>query len=264
MMDEAEANELARRYLAELDNGTQHRSFADDASDQSLDAAYAVQDAFQRLLVERGHKIVGYKVALTSQAMQEFCGVDQPLAGAIFDNVVYPSPATVRLDDHLHLGVEFEVAVRMRTDLTAAAGPHSLENVAAAVDACHASFELVEDRNADYSQLNAFDLVAENAWNAAVVLADPVADWRSVDLVDGITRLTRNGEPAGEGRTGDALGHPLEAVAFLANNLNGRGQSLKAGQFVMTGSSIVTLFPPVGDELVFTIDGLGDVRLNCR
>jgi len=264
MLEQTETNDLAGRYLAELDARAQHRSLADRATDQSLDAAYAVQDAFHRLLGERGHKIAGYKVALTSRAMQEFVGVDEPLAGAVFDHVVHASPAAVRLNDHRHLGVEFEVAVRMGADLTADAGPHTRESVADAVGACHASFELVEDRNADYSSLNVFDLVAENAWNAAVVLADAVTEWRSVDLVDGATRLTLNGEPAGEGRTGDALGHPLEAVAFLANNLNSRGQSLRAGQFVMTGSSIVTKFPSAGDELVFTIDGLGEVSLSCR
>ena len=264
MMDNPEAHDLARRYLAGVDARAQHESFAELTTDASLDAAYAVQDAYHRLLRERGHEVAGYKVALTSRAMQEFCGVDEPLAGAVFDNVVHPSPATVRLEGHRHLGVEFEVAVRMEADLTSGAGPHTRDSVAAAVGACHPSFELVEDRNADYSSLNAFDLVAENAWNAGVVLADAVTDWRSVDMVDGVTRLTLNGEPAGEGRTGDALGHPLEAVAFLANNLNARGQSLRAGQFVMTGSSIVTQFPSPGDELVFTVDGLGDVHLSCR
>lgn len=264
MMDDTEANDLARRYLAELDARAEHESYADGATDQTVDAAYVVQDAFHGLLLERGHEIAGYKVALTSQAMQEFCGVEEPLAGAVFDNVVHSSPASVSLADYRHLGVEFEVAVRMAADLTAEAGPHTRESVAAAVGSCQASFELIEDRNADYSQLNPFDLVAENSWNAGVVLADPVTDWHSVDLVEGATRLVLNGEFAGEGRTGDALGHPLDAVAFLANNLNARGQWLRAGQFVMTGSSIVTHFPSAGDELVFTVDGLGDTRLSCR
>ena len=211
-----------------------------------------------------GARRIGWKVGFGAPASLELMQIEAPLLGFLTDRTLLADAAEVEVGDWVRGVVEFEVAVRMGADLTADAGPHTRESVADAVSACHASFELVEDRNADYSSLNVFDLVAENAWNAAVVLADAVTEWRSVDLVDAATRLTLNGEPAGKGRTGDALGHPLEAVAFLANNLNSRGQSLRAGQFVMTGSSIVTQFPSAGDELVFTIEGLGEVSLICH
>jgi 2-keto-4-pentenoate hydratase len=261
MVESTEAKSLAAQYLAQVDARATHVSLADQASDSSLTAAYAVQDEYQALLQARGDEIVGYKVALTSKAMQEFVGVDQPLAGAVFGSVVHHSPAEIDLSQFRHMGVEFEVAVRMSADLAPGGGAHTREDVAAAVAGCHPAFELVEDRNADYSVLNPFDLVAENAWNGGVVLGAAVDDWQNVDLVEGATRLTLNGEPGG---TGDALGHPLDAVAFLANNLNDRGETLRAGQFVMTGSSIVTQFPAPGDELLFSIEGLGEVRITCR
>ena len=264
MIDQSAAAALARRYLDQLDGGQQHQSLSAEAGDTSLDSAYAVQDAFHGLLTGRGDEIVGYKVALTSKAMQEFCGVDQPLAGAVFGGVVHGSPADIDLSRHRHMGVEFEVAVRLGADLTADAGPHTRDSVAASVEACIPAFELVEDRNADYSVLDPFDLVSENAWNAGVVLGAPVTEWQQIDLESAATRLVLNGEPAGEGRTGDALGHPMAALAWMANHLNGRGEALRAGQFVMTGSSIVTQFPSRGDELLFTIDGLGEARLTCR
>lgn len=264
MMEAQEAEELARRYLDQLANLTPHQSLVGEARDQSLVAGYAVQRAFQKLRLDEGAEIVGYKVALTSQAMQEFVGVDQPLAGAVFADAVHSSPATVELATHRHLGVEFEIAVQLSADLPGTGESHTRSSVAAAVGACIPSFELVEDRNAEYSSLNPFDLVAENSWNAGVVLGNPVADWEAIDLVEGRTRLVINGADGGEGRTGDALGHPFEAVAFLANHLNARGEVLLAGQFVMTGSSIVTVFPSVGDDMTFTIDGLGDVHLSCR
>ena len=263
MTERTDAAHLARLYLDQLDAGQQHQSLSGDAADSSLDAAYRVQDAFHDLLRERGDDIVGFKVALTSKAMQEFCGVDQPLAGAVFGRVVHESPATVDLGRHRHLGVEFEVAVRLGADLTADAGPHTRDSVVASVAACIPAFELIEDRNADYSALDPFDLVSENAWNAGVVLGEPVVDWQHLDLESAVTRLVLNGEAAGEGRTGDALGHPMEALAWMANHLNSRGDALRAGQFVMTGSSIVTQFPGAGDDLVFTIDGLGEARLTC-
>ncbi len=256
--------ELAQGYLDQLDARAAHQSLAASAEDRSIEAAYLVQDAFHALLRERGHRLVGYKIALTSKAMQEFCGVDQPLSGVVFEQFVHESPATVRLADHRHLGVEFEVAVRLGADLPPASVPHDRDSVAAAVASCQPAFELVEDRNADYSTLDAFDLVAENAWNAGVVLGPPVDEWRQIDLEHAVTRLETNGTFVGEGRTGDALGHPMDAVAWLANHLNQRGRMLERGQFVMTGSSIVTQFPEPGDDLEFTIEHLGQISLACR
>jgi len=262
-MDAHEASELAARYLEQLSALGPHQSLAATSSEDSVEAAYLVQDAFHSLLLGRGERLAGYKVALTSAAMQEFCGVNQPLAGAVFESVVHDSPASIDLSAHRHLGVECEVAVRLSMDLGPGSGPHTRESIRSVVASCHPAFELIEDRNADYSQLNAFDLVSENAWNAAVVIGDPASDWATVDLETAGTKLEIGGELVGEGRTGDALGHPFEAVAWLANHLNERGRTLEAGQFVMTGSSVVTQFPEPGDELCFKIDGLGQVQAAC-
>ena len=132
MIDHSEAAALALQYLAQLDARDQHLSLSAEATDTSLESAYLVQDEFHALLRQRGDKIVGYKVALTSKAMQEFCGVDQPLAGAVFGRAVHDSPAAVQLAQHRHLGVEFEVAVRLAADLAPGA-PHTRESVEAAV-----------------------------------------------------------------------------------------------------------------------------------
>jgi 2-keto-4-pentenoate hydratase len=229
-----------------------------------LDDAYRIQDALHRLMTEAGRgEIAGWKIALTSKAMQHMTGVDQPAAGAIFSKVVYPSPARMDLGAYHHLGVEFEVAVRLGDDLPASGGPWTRASVAGRVAACLPAFELVEDGDADYKTLDAFTLVAQNTWNGGVVLGAPVVDWRGVDLETAVTRCWINGEPGGQGKTGDALGHPFEAVAWLANLLNRRGRTLDRGMIVMTGSSITTKFPAPGDRIRFTIEGLGEVALEA-
>jgi len=119
----------------------------------------------------------------------------------------------------------------------------------------------VEDGDADYKTLDAFTLVAQNTWNGGVVLGAPVTAWRGVDLERAVTRAWLNDEAAGQGKTGDALGHPFEAVAWLANLLNRRGRFLGRGMIVMTGSSITTKFPSPGDRVRFAIDGLGEAAL---
>jgi len=227
-----------------------------------LDEAYGIQDALHRLMAEAGRgTIAGWKIALTSKAMQEMTGVDQPAAGAIFSTAVHHSPARTRLADYHHLGVEFEVAVRLADDLPAGAGPWTRASVAERVSACLPAFELVEDGQADYATLDAFTLVAQNTWNGGVVLGAPVTAWRGVDLAAAATRCWINGQPAGEGKTGDAMGHPFEAVAWVANLLNGRARQLERGMVVMTGSSITTKFPAPGDRVRFAIDGLGEALL---
>lgn len=229
-----------------------------------LDDAYRIQDALHRLMAKAGRgEIAGWKIALTSKAMQQMTGVDQPAAGAIFSKVVHPSPARIDVGAYHHLGVEFEVAVRVGDDLPAAGGPWTRAFVAGRVAACMPAFELVEDGNADYKALDAFTLVAQNTWNGGVVLGAPVTEWRRVDLETAVTRCWINDEPGGQGKTGDALGHPFEAVAWLANLLNRRGRVLERGMFVMTGSSITTKFPAPGDRVRFAIDGLGEVALEA-
>jgi 2-keto-4-pentenoate hydratase len=227
-----------------------------------LDDAYRIQDALHLLMAAAGRgEIAGWKIALTSKAMQQMTGVDQPAAGAIFSTVVHPSPARIDLTAYHHPGVEFEVAVRLAEDLPASGAPWTRASVAGRVAACMPAFELVEDGNADYKTLDAFTLVAQNAWNGGIVLGAPVTEWRGVDLESAVTRCWINDEPGGQGKTGDALGHPFEAVAWLANLLNRRGGMLQGGMVVMTGSSITTKFPAPGDRVRFAIDGLGDVTL---
>jgi 2-keto-4-pentenoate hydratase len=254
----------ARASLEMHRTRTRYRPFDAALRAEPLDDAYRIQDALHRLMAEAGRgEIAGWKIALTSKAMQQMTGVDQPAAGAIFSKLVHASPVRVDVAAYHHLGVEFEVAVRLADDLPARGGPWTRASVAGRVAACLPAFELVEDGDADYKTLDAFTLVAQNTWNGGVVLGTPSADWRAVDLERAVTRCWVNDEPGGQGKTGDAMGHPLEAVAWLANLLNSRGRTLERGMIVMTGSSITTKFPSRGDRVRFVIEGLGEVRLEA-
>jgi 2-keto-4-pentenoate hydratase len=262
MLTAAAVEAAARQYLTTHRTRTRYGPLDAALRAGPMEDAYRIQDALHRLMTEAGRgEIVGWKVALTSKAMQQLTGVDQPAAGAIFSTVVLPSPARVGLSAYHHLGVEFEVAVRLAENLPAGGGAWTRASVADRVAACMPAFELVEDGHADYKTLDGFTLVAQNTWNGGVVLGAPVAGWRGIDLESAVTRCWVNDAPAGQGKTGDALGHPLEAVAWLANLLNGRGRMLARDMIVMTGSSITTRFPAPGDRVRFAIDGLGEIAL---
>jgi 2-keto-4-pentenoate hydratase len=254
----------ARTCLAMHDTRARYRPLDAAVRAAPLDDAYRIQDALHRLLGAAGRgTIAGWKIALTSTAMQQMTGVDQPAAGAIFSTLVLPSPARIDVRAYHHLGVEFEVAVRLADALPAGGSPWTRASVADHVAACLPAFELIEDGDADYTTLDAFTLVAQNTWNGGVVLGTSSADWRRVDLETAVTRCWINDRPEGQGKTGDAMGHPLEAVAWLANLLNRRGRRLERDMIVMTGSSITTKFPAPGDRIRFAIDGLGEATLDA-
>ena len=257
-----QAEALARAFIEVHRTRARYRPLDASIRAAGLDEAYRIQDAAHRLMTAEGRgAIAGWKIALTSKAMQQMTGIDQPAAGAIFSKAVHQSPARISLAAYHHLGVEFEVAVRLGNDLPSGREPWTRASVAAHVATCLPAFELVEDGDADYTTLDAFTLICQNTWNGGVVLGDPVLTWRGLDLETAATRAWVNGKPAGQGKTGDALGHPFEAVAWLANLLNRRGRMLRRDMIVMTGSSITTKFPAAGDRVRFAIDGLGEIAL---
>jgi 2-keto-4-pentenoate hydratase len=126
----------ARASLEMHRTRTRYRPFDATLRAAPLDDAYRIQDALHRLMAEAGRgEIAGWKIALTSKAMQQMTGVDQPAAGAIFSKLVHASPARVDVAAYHHLGVEFEVAVRMADDLPASGGPWTRASVAGRVAA---------------------------------------------------------------------------------------------------------------------------------
>jgi 2-keto-4-pentenoate hydratase len=225
--------------------------------------AYAIQDAFVARRAQKLGAIVGYKIALTSAEMRRFVGVDAPQAGVMLESTLHRSPARVRAADYLRLIVEFEVAVEIADDLPAADKPFSRERVAKAVGAVMPAMELADDRNADYSQLarHPLELIADNCWNEGAVLGAPVRDWKAIDLAAVRGTATINGKKVGEGRGADAMGHPLDAVAWLADHLASIGRGLLRGDVVITGSIVTSKYPKAGDLVMFAVEQLGTVEL---
>jgi 2-keto-4-pentenoate hydratase len=230
----------------------------------ALDDAYRVQDRFVHLLrEEHATPVAGWKIGLTSATMQQMCGIDHPVHGRVLATRVQPTPATTALSRHVHLGIEFEVAARLGRDfaLDGAVEP-AAEAARDAVDAVAAALELVDDRHADYARLDAASLVADNAWNAGVVLGP----WQPVppDLVGRRGTLRIDDEVVEEGRVGVAAEHPLAAVAWLARELHRRGSGLRRGDVVMTGSILRTRFPATPGRWIYDVEGLGSVALTVE
>lgn len=241
-------------------------AFPADAGPCSVDEAHAVQDRFVALKSRDCGPVAGYKIALTTPAMQRMVGLTDSIGGAMHEKQIVRGPASVRAADYGRLIVEFEVAVQLAADLPVRAVPHTRKSVAGAVGAVMPAFELADDRHADYSRLSslALELIADNAWNEGAVLGAPIHDWRRLDIAAERGVVLINDEVVGEGYGRDAMGHPFEALAWVANSLAKRGRQLKAGQFVITGSLVTSKFPRAGDRLRFELGALGSVALQIR
>jgi 2-oxo-3-hexenedioate decarboxylase/2-keto-4-pentenoate hydratase len=222
---------------------------------------YLVQVALNRQLTASGRgPIAGHKIGCTTRVMQAYLGLSSPCAGEVFEQTVHRRRTTIRADDFLRVGVECEIAVELGRDLDGP-GPFTRASVAPAVNAAMASIEVVEDRYREYATLDAPTLIADDFFNAGIVLGEPVRAWRNLDLGAVLGRMSINGEVVGEGRGSDILGHPLEALAWLATNGAAIGRPLKAGEFVSLGSLVQTNWVTAGDEIRIEIDGLGDASI---
>jgi len=223
----------------------------------SIDEAYAAQESYYRLAEPLYGTVGGAKIATTTKVMQQLMGITHPCGGAIFARTIHTSPASLRTADFVNLRIESEIALKLGADLPTSGAPWTREAIAPTIAGAMPAFELIEDRNADYTHTDVRSLIVENCWNGGVVIGTPKAV--SVAALVGISgRLTVGGKIVGEGKAED----PCATLAWLANHLAERGRDLIAGMVVITGSLIPTISIASGERAVFTVDGLGETVMD--
>jgi 2-keto-4-pentenoate hydratase len=258
-MDDIAAQRAAEWLLAEHRAGHRFTNLVAPAAPVTISDACDIQDKYVALLRGTNGEPVGYKVGLTSATMQAFCRIDHPIAGVVLASRLHRSGAKVRRAGFGRLGLEFEIAVRIKSDIPAAKSAYTADTIKHHIDGVCAAIELVDDRAADYASIDVRSLVADNSWNAGIVLSEFKTAWP--DLAPLLGRAVKNGDLIGEGHGRDILGHPFNSVAWLASHLDSRGVTLKAGQVVMTGSVMKTVFPEHDAHYRFDIEGLGFVEV---
>jgi len=225
---------------------------------KTIEAGYAVQKEVALRL--GGLPPAGFKIGATTKQMQAYLGLPGPSAGFTPKSGLRASPATARYADFLNPGAECEVAVRLARDI--APGPCTRDEAAAAVGEVFAAMEIVEKRYDDLGKLGTPTLIADQVFHAGGVLGTPVADWRAVDLAATRGRLSVDGQIRGEGVGADLLGHPFEALAWLAASAGAAAfGGLRAGQVVFLGSVTPPIWLDGPGKAVVEFDTLGRVEL---
>jgi 2-keto-4-pentenoate hydratase len=258
-MKDIAARRAAEKLLAEHKSRERFRTLGPPEGPATITDAYDIQDKYVGLLQREHGDAVGYKVGLTSATMQAFCGIDHPIAGIVLASRVHRSGATIRRSDFGRLGLEFEIAVRIKSDVPVTGTPMTADMIAPHIGGVCAAIELVDDRSADYASLDVLSLVADNSWNAGIVLSEFTTAWPDLERVPG--RATKDGVAIGEGHGRDILGHPFNSVAWLATQLASTGVGLKSGQVVMTGSVMKTVFRDADASYRFDLEQIGFVEV---
>ena len=262
-MEELDVTRAGRHQATAYLEGTPLDLMEQEFAPQTVDDAYEVQRSYiEHLTASRG-SLGGFKIAYTSAVMRESRGVSEPCTGRIFNAEIANSPATLSAADYASLAIECEVGVRLASHVTPEGAPYTRGSIAPHVASLVTAFEVVDQRPSGARQGAdpAISGIVGNISCAGAVVGPEVSDWQSIDLAASRGTMSINGEQVGEGLGSDVMGHPLEALVWLANNLAVRGESMPAGALVITGSIIPPTPLKAGDVATISIEGLGAAQI---
>ena len=245
----------AQRLLEAAATATPCAPVRDLIGSDDIAAAYAVQQEIGLLRREKGGRIVGHKIGLTSPAVQKQLGVDQPDFGLLFDDMDVSALAVVPMAGLLQPRIEAEIAFVLGADLT---GDFTPADVRAAVDVMAPALEIVASRIAGWD-ISIADTIADNASSGLFVLGAERLRLDELEPVDVQMELSVDGEVVSKGSGAACLGDPLTALAWLATAARDLGDPLRAGQVVLSGAlgPMVPVRP--GMHVTATLSGLGTV-----
>lgn len=220
--------------------------------------AYQIQLINIRQRVAEGARVMGHKVGLSSAAMQQMMGVDEPDYGHLLDEMQVFEDVPVPAAHYLYPRVEVEVAFLLAEDLPGSGCTEA--EVLAATEAVVPAIELIDTRIADW-RIKLCDTIADNASSAGFVLGKQRVSPADIDIKSIDAVLTQGGEVVAKGRSDAVMGNPLTAVAWLARKVESFGVRLRAGDIVLPGTATRPADVRAGDVFVADFAGLGSVRL---
>jgi 2-keto-4-pentenoate hydratase len=228
-----------------------------------LKSAYAAQALLVDRLCAHWHsQRAGYKIALTNPLAQAMLNVAHPVYGCLISSRCYDSGASLDASEYRTRIIEVEFAFIMARDVPRSSTPHNAVSLAPYVDSLHPAIEIVDHRFAALDRLNACSLAADNAIHGSFVQGPAAKQWHEHDLSAHAVQLLVNGESVLSGAGDRTLGHPLTALAWLANELPAHDLDLHAGDRITTGLVTDGVYnASSGDHMLADFGILGQVEV---
>jgi 2-keto-4-pentenoate hydratase len=226
-------NALATRLLAAEAACAPIDPIAAELGTKDVASAYAVQAEVTRRGMAGGRRLVGRKIGLTSKAVQQQLGVDQPDYGALFADMEIVTGGEIRTAGLIQPRIEAEIAIVLDRDLPGQ--DVTMGELMRAVAYVVPALEIVDSRIKDW-KITILDTVADNGSSARFVLGAAPKCLTDLDLEACGMAMTRNGAIVSVGSGAACLGHPLKAALWLARAMSAAGHSLRAGDVVLTGA----------------------------
>jgi 2-oxo-hept-3-ene-1,7-dioate hydratase len=233
--------------------------------EMGMDDAYAIQNAIYRAKLSEGRRVIGWKIGLTSKAMQYALNIDIPDSGILFDDMLFETGATVPKGRFIQPRIEAEIAFVMKSaiggvDVTRADVIAATDYVAPAIEILDTRIQRIDATTGKTRTV--YDTISDNAANAGIVLG---AEKHAVDNFDlrWVGAITsRNGQVEETGLGAGVLNDPVESVVWLARRMAGYGQSIEPGQVILSGSFIRPIECPSGSDILADFGPFGSVRLS--
>lgn len=251
------------RAVGELTAREAERRVGDRITDEwpglDLPTAYVVQDALiHRRIAEKGERVVGVKLGLTSEAKQKRMGIDAPLTAWLTNAMLLSAGESLKVDSLIHPRVEPEIVFEMAEPLE---GPGvTLEQALAAIGSVRAGLEVIDSRYRDFD-FALPDVVADNASASVYVLGEVTVAPGDLDLVAETCKFGVGGDVVATATGADVLGHPGQALALAANELAKRGKRIEEGWTVLTGGLTDAVRVESGSSYTATFGMLGTITL---
>lgn len=248
LLDEAERN---RRQI---------RQTTSVHPDMTIEDAYRVQAAWLRLRLERGERLIGHKIGLTSHAMQQAMNITTPDSGFLTDAMVFPPGQGPAAEDFCDPRIEVELAFVLGRDL--AGDALEVDDVLNATDYVTPAVEVIAARTfrtdpATGRTRTVTDTIADNAADAGIICGGRRVGPREVDLRWVGALAYRNGTITETGLAAGVLDHPARGIAWLARRYTAQGRTLEAGQTILAGSFTRPMPVESGDAFDFDYGPLG-------
>ena len=230
-------------------------------SDLTRMDAYFIQEKQMSFLEDKGEKVIGWKMGLTSEAKRKQMNLDSPLYGFLTDKMQVDNSGVFSLKNTIHPKIEPEITFLISQDLKWPVTRNEVLDACSGVAAC---MEILDSRYTEFKYFSMEDVIADNSSSSHFVMGDWIKDFRKMDLLNLKMEMFVDNKLAQSGVSKDISGDPVQSVIELCQMLSIRGKILKAGSIVLAGAATPAIELRPKMQIQLRVDGCSTVNVTVE